>query len=70
LFKRKKLPNACPELNSVESFFEELRNLLSNHIFESIEEVEKCLQFWLKEWKEKVESIIKLSNFKWIKEKY
>jgi len=62
-----KLPTACPELNPVERFFEELRKHLSNRIFESIEEGKKCLEFWVKEWKDKPESIIKMSNFSWIK---
>lgn len=62
-----KLPTACPELNPVERFFEELRKSLSNRMFESIEEVEKCLEFWVEDWKNKTDKIINLTNFKWIK---
>ena len=62
-----KLPTASPELNPVERFFEELRKSLANRIFENIEEVEKCLQFWVEDWKGRPESIIQLTNFKWIK---
>jgi len=54
-------------LNPVERFFEELRRSVSNRIFESIQEVEKCLQFWVEDWKNQTDKIINLTNFKWIK---
>lgn len=38
-----KLPAACPELNPVERFFEELRKAMSNQVFETLEAVEDKL---------------------------
>ena len=40
------LPTACPELNPVERFFEELRKILANRVFENKHQVEECLSFW------------------------
>ncbi|MDQ3844730.1 MAG: transposase [Bacteroidota bacterium] len=37
------LPTACPELNPVEHFFEELRRELSNRVFTSITTLENYL---------------------------
>jgi len=56
-------------LNHVERFFEELRKSLSNPIFESIEEVEKYLQFWLEDWKNKADEIINLAVLSGLKVK-
>jgi regulator of PEP synthase PpsR (kinase-PPPase family) len=42
------LPAAAAELNAVERFFEQLRKELSNHIFQSIEEVENKISELLK----------------------
>lgn len=59
-----KLPTACPELNPVERFFEELRKVLANRIFESKQLVEECLHFWIHDWEKRPNDIRKLTNFK------
>ena len=63
--KWEKLPTACPELNPVERFFEELRKVLSNRIFSDTREVEECLTFWVKQYQQNPEKLIKLTKFKW-----
>jgi transposase len=42
-----KLPSACPELNPLERFFQELRRELSNQVFETIEEMSRRYSFCL-----------------------
>ena len=58
-----RLPTACPELNPVERFFEELRNLLSDHIFENIEEVEVYLCKILKRYYNHPDQIVQLCYY-------
>lgn len=61
-----KLPPYCPELNPVERFFEELRKVTANRIFETLEEVEECLAKAIIEWQNDPERVIKLTHFKWM----
>lgn len=56
-----KLPTACPELNPVERFFEELRKELSNHVFEGMAELEKHLIAILKKYYKSPQTIISLA---------
>lgn len=57
------LPTACPELNPVERFFEELRKELSNRIFIDIEEVEDFLSTVLKKYWENPDTLVQLCNY-------
>jgi transposase len=57
------LPTACPELNCVERFFEELRKPLSNHVFKDIGEVESFLCRTLKKYYQEPELIVKLCYY-------
>jgi len=61
------LPTACPELNPVERFFEELRKDLSNQIFETVEQVEDHLTLILKKYWENPQAIVQLCNFPYIR---
>jgi transposase len=61
-----RLPTACPELNPVERFFQELRKELANQIFEAVAAVEqKIEQILQKYWKEP-NLIIQLTCFPYI----
>jgi transposase len=62
----KKLPTACPELNPAERVFEELRKFLANRVFENKEEIEVCLTYWIKDFQQKPEQLIKLTKFHWM----
>lgn len=59
------LPTACPELNPVERFFEELRKILANRIFADKHQVEQCLSFWINDYQQYPDQIIQLTNFNW-----
>lgn len=61
------LPTACPELNPVERFFEELRKELSNDVFETIEQVEERLSETLKKYWDNPQVLIQLCNFPYIR---
>lgn len=41
--KLERLPTACPELNPVERFFQQIRTEISNHVFNKITDVEDFL---------------------------
>jgi transposase len=60
------LPTACPELNPVERFFEELRKVLSNRIFEDKSQVEHCLTLWLNQYQKQPDRLIQLTQFAWL----
>jgi transposase len=61
------LPTACPELNPVERFFEELRKELSNIVFEDIEQVEDCLSAMLIKYWQNPQTIIQLCNYPYLR---
>ena len=61
------LPTACPELNPVERFFEELRKPLADHIFENIEEVERYLCKILKRYYKHPDHIVKLCYYHYMR---
>ncbi len=50
-----KLPTACPELNPVELFFEELRKPTANQVFTNRGQVEDCLTRLLVEYQQQLE---------------
>jgi len=66
-FAFQKLPPACPELNPVERFFEELRKELANRVFESIEEVEDYLTMILQQYYHNPQRIIQLTQYPYIR---
>lgn len=44
------LPTACPELNPVERFFQELRKHTSNNTFENIKQIDELIIKLVKEY--------------------
>lgn len=58
-----KLPTACPELNPVERFFEELRKHTANRVFDNKEQVEKLLASLVIEFKDQPQKIKKLALY-------
>jgi len=61
-----KLPAACPELNPVERFFEELRKALSNQVFDTIEAVEDKLSQILQHYYQNPQAITSLANYPYL----
>ncbi len=61
------LPRACPELNPVERFFEELRKEMSNHVYHTIEQAEKHLSEILKPYFQNKQKIIRLCHYPYIR---
>ncbi len=57
-----KLPAACPELNPVERFFQELRKDLSNQVFETIAQIEQKIQELLEKYWSEPNLVIRLVN--------
>lgn len=62
-----KLPAACPELNPVERFFEELRTQISNKVFDDIENVENFLCQILKKYFDDPDTVTQLTCFPYIR---
>ena len=60
-----KLPPACPELNPVERFFQEVRRRLKNRVFVSLQQAEEQVRQAVEELEEKV---ISLTCFPYIKD--
>ncbi len=61
------LPRACPELNPVERFFEELRKQMSNQVYDTIEEVEESLSRILQTYFQDPQQIIQLCHYPYIR---
>lgn len=61
-----KLPPASPELNPVERFFEQLRKVLSNQVFENITAVQDKLCQVLKKYYQNPKAIINLTNYPYL----
>lgn len=62
-----RLPTACPELNPVERFFQELRKDLSNQVYDTIEAAENHLAEVLQPYFQNKDKIIQLSNYSYIR---
>jgi transposase len=62
------LPPYSPELNPAERFFEELRPLLANRIFESLEALEDAITEILQRYWENPKIVQRLTAFPWIEE--
>lgn len=58
-----KLPTACPELNPVERFFEELRKALSDQVFAFMRKVENCLCRILGKYCDPPQTLVQLCFF-------
>lgn len=61
-----KLPTACPELNPVERFFEELRKHTANRVFDNKEQVEKLIASLVIEFKNQPQKIKRLTLYPYI----
>ena len=58
-----KLPTACPELNPVERFFEELRKELSNRLFPTLQRLENYLCKILRKYFDHPENLVQLCYY-------
>ena len=65
-FSLERLPTACPELNPVERFFEELRKELACNIFDDLEGVEQKLCEVLRKYYDTPELITSLTQFPYL----
>jgi len=61
-----KLPSACPELNPVERFFEELRAKTSNKIFADKQQVEEYLTHLIQVYQTQPQVINRLTLFSYL----
>lgn len=61
------LPTACPELNPVERFFEELRREMSNQVYDTIEAAEEALSNTLSKYFDNKNKIIQLCLYPYIR---
>ena len=61
------LPTACPELNPVERFFEELQKEISNTIYDTLENAQDNFCQLLKKYFLNQNQIIQLCNFPYIR---
>jgi transposase len=61
------LPTACPELNPVERFFQEMRKELANKVFNSIQQAQDKVCEALMKVTQNVDNVIKLTKFPYIK---
>ncbi len=61
-----KLPAACPELNPVERFFEELRKFTANEVFEDIEQIENLIDKLVNEYICNPTAVCKLTLFPYL----
>ena len=62
------LPTACPELNPVERFFEELRRHTSNRVFDSKEQVEELITDLVDDFKAETQKVKKLTLYSYLKQ--
>lgn len=63
-----KLPPRCPELNPVERFFQELREELSNEVFDNIAVLEKRLCKVLKKYYDQAQTLVQLCHYGYIRD--
>jgi transposase len=62
------LPTACPELNPVERFFEELRGELSTKVFDSLRKLENYLCKILKKYFDHPETLVQLCHYPYLRD--
>ena len=58
-----RLPTACPELNPVERFFQEMRKGTANRIFDDIKQLEQLLESLVKEYMQQPKHVKQLTLF-------
>ena len=58
-----RLPTACPELNPVERFFQEMRKWTANRVFDDIKQLEQLLESLVKEYMQQPEQVKQLTLF-------
>jgi transposase len=63
-----KLPTACPELNCVERFFEELRKELSNQVFDTLRKLENHLCRLLKKYFDHPGTLVQLCHYPYMRD--
>ena len=63
------LPTACPELNPVERFFQELRKHTSNNTFENIKQIDELIIKLVKEYMTNPKAVIKLTLYEYLNTK-
>ena len=63
-----KLPPRCPELNPVERFFEELREKVSNQVFDTMEALEDCLCQTLTPYFDQPRTLVRLCHYAYIRD--
>ena len=61
-----RLPTACPELNPVERFFQEMRKWTANKVFDNKEQLEQLLESLVKEYMQQPKEVIQLTLFPYI----
>lgn len=61
-----RLPTACPELNPVERFFEELRKDLSNRVFDTIAQLESYVCRILRKYFDHPGMLVQLCHYPYI----
>ncbi|MDQ3846394.1 MAG: transposase [Bacteroidota bacterium] len=62
------LPTACPELNPVERFFEEVRKELSDHVFDTIGQVENYLCTIVQQYFDQPRTVVQLCHYPYIRD--
>ena len=63
-----RLPTACPELNPVERFFEELRKWTANQVFTDIGQIEQWLENMVRDYMQQPQAVKQLTLFPYIAE--
>ena len=61
------LPTACPELNPVERFFEQLRGELKSRVFESLAQAQHCVELILATYFQQPERVVDLTAYPYIR---
>jgi transposase len=61
------LPTACPELNPVERFFEELRRALKSRVFDTLAEAQHCVELVLANYFHNPDRVVQLTAYPYIK---
>lgn len=61
------LPTACPELNPVERFFQEMRKEIANQVFDTIQQAQERVCEALMKLADNLENVIKLTKYPYIK---
>lgn len=62
-----RLPTACPELNPVERFFEELRKGTANRVFTDLAEIEQLLERLVQDYIRKPKKVKQLTLYPYMK---